>query len=111
MAWSAPAPDEHDVDASPPRLTASQLKAANGCLFFELRLAGRYRCVRQPAQFARTRWGGKDISTSVPSFGVDWITKFARLASVIALVSGRPRPVPSPRLCVLAPTWRNGFIA
>lgn len=52
-------------------------------------------------QFASTRCEGKLISTSVPSFGVDVIEKLALLASTIALVSGRPKPVPSPRTRLL----------
>ncbi|MNL86207.1 hypothetical protein D3C87_2148250 [compost metagenome] len=51
------------------------------------------------------------ISTSVPSFGAEWIEKVARLASTIALVSGRPSPVPSLRLRLPVATCRNGFMA
>ena len=46
--------------------------------------------VESPAMFA----AGKVISTSVPSFGALERWNLARFASAIALVSGRPSPVP-----------------
>ena len=62
-------------------------------------------------QSASTRCGGNEIDTSVPSPGAETISNCARLASTIALVSGSPSPVPSPRCRGPGPTWPNGFIA